>query len=230
MSWLKNYQAKTQLGQILLKKRLISQEQLASAIAHQASTGKRLGDILAEWNVISEQHILGALRAQRNFRLAAAIATALLSPLQTYAASPVASSEISQHHVPDARRSHLVPMTEEDLQGVSAQGIDNTLMEIISTNAKGNDGKVVLSDLVKLMVPVLGFLDSERSMKDVVYDASKASAIVNPDGSISLRLPSSIGELSFKNIRPRGSDGPSFGSITLSKIEFNNTTITLSKH
>lgn len=230
MSWLKNYQAKTQLGQILLKKRLISMEQLEKAIAHQASTGKRLGDILAEWNVITEQHIRGALRVQRNFRLAAAIATALLAPLQTYAATPVASTEVSQRHVADQHPSHMTLMTEEDLQDVSAQGLDHTLLEIISQNAKGNDGKVALSDLVKLMAPVLGFLDSDRSMKDVVYDASKASAIVNPDGSISLSLPSSIGELSFKNIRPRGSDGPSFGSITLSKIEFNNTTITLSRH
>lgn len=230
MYWLKNYQARTQLGQILVKKNLISAEQLAKAIDHQARTGKRLGDILAEWGVITQQHVTAALRTQRNFRLAAAMAAALLAPLQTHAVTPVASAYLAQRLTEQSKQSNLVPLTDEDLDGISAQGLDRTLLELISRHAKGNDGKVVLGDLAKLMVPVLGFLDADKSMKDVVYDAEKASAVVHPDGSITLRLPSSIGELTFNNIRPRGADGPSFGSVTLSRIEFNNSTITLYRH
>ena len=230
MAGLKNYQARTQLGQILVQRKLISEDQLARAMDQQASTGKRLGEILAEWNVITEQHIQSALRVQRNFRLAAAMATAVLAPLQTVGAMAAPAVPTIQRPVTEQRSGGLVALDEEELSGVAAQGIDANLMEWISQSARNNGGKVTLRELVKLMAPVLGFLDSDMGMKDVVYDASKAHAAVNADGSVTLSVPSSIGELSFNNIRPKGSDGPSFGSITLSRIEFNNTTITLSKH
>lgn len=230
MAGLKNYQARTQLGQILVRRKLISEDQLARAINQQASTGKRLGEILAEWNVITEQHIQSALRVQRNFRLAAAMATAVLAPLQTVGAMTAPAVPTIQRTVTEPRFCGMVALDEEALSGVSAQGIDTTLMEWISQSARNSGGKLPLRELVKLMAPVLGFLDSDMGMKNVVYDASKAHAAVNADGSVTLNVPSSIGELSFNNIRPRGSDGPSFGSITLSRIEFNNTTITLSKH
>ena len=73
-----------------MKKKLISDEQLKKAIARQASTGERLGDILTEWNVVTNQHIQTALRAQRNLRLAASLVTAMMAPLQAYAAAPTA--------------------------------------------------------------------------------------------------------------------------------------------
>lgn len=230
MAGLKNYQARTQLGQILVQKKLISQDQLARAMDQQASTGKRLGEILAEWNVITEQHLQSALRVQRNFRLAAAIATAVLAPMHTVGAMAAPVVPTIQRPVAEQRLGGMVALDEEELGGVAAQGIDANLMEWISQSARNNGGKVPLRELVKLMAPVLGFLDSDMGMKGVVYDASKAHAAVNADGSVTLNVPSSIGELSFNNIRPRGSEGPSFGSITLSRIEFNNTTITLSKH
>lgn len=230
MAGLKNYQARTQLGQILVQRKLISEDQLARAINQQASTGKRLGEILAEWNVITEQHVQTALRVQRNFRLATALATAVLAPLQTVGAMAAPVVPTIQRPVTEQRSGGMVALDEEELSGVSAQGIDSTLTEWISQSARNSGGKLPLRELVKLMAPILGFLDSDMSMRDVVYDASKAHAAVNADGSVTLNVPSSIGELSFNNIRPRGSDGPSFGSITLSRVEFNNTTITLSKH
>lgn len=230
MAGLKNYQARTQLGQILVQKKLISQDQLARAMDQQASTGKRLGEILAEWNVITEQHIQSALRVQRNFRLAAAMATAVLAPLQTVGAMAAPAIPTMQRPAAETRTDRMVALTDEDMDSVSAQGFDATLLDWIFRNARSNGGKVPLGELVKLMAPVLSYLDSDMGMKGVVYDASKAHAAVNADGSVTLNVPSSIGELSFNNIRPRGSDGPSFGSITLSQIEFNNTTVTLRKH
>jgi ATP phosphoribosyltransferase regulatory subunit HisZ len=38
-------------------------------------------------NLITQEHIENALRKQRRLRMAAAIATSLLAPLETYAAS-----------------------------------------------------------------------------------------------------------------------------------------------
>jgi hypothetical protein len=46
MGWLSSNQNKSMLGQLLVKQKLITEEQLASAIELQRKTGQRLGDIL----------------------------------------------------------------------------------------------------------------------------------------------------------------------------------------
>jgi hypothetical protein len=229
MGWSKDYQTKTKIGQILVRKKLISEDQLARAIDYQASTGKRLGDILAEWNVITEQHVNAALRVQRNFRLAATVATALMAPLQTFAVTPAPAMQATQRLGVENQYGSLATLSEQDLEEVSAQGLDDKLLALLRRNPD-RSGKVAMGDLVQLMAPMLNFLDADARMKDVVYDAGKSTAVVNADGSVSLRLPSSIGELSFHNIRPAGSEGPAFGSVTISKIELNATTITSSRH
>ena len=57
MKTLKKHQEQSRLGQILVQKNLISHAQLSQAIDHQATTGKRLGDILTEWDLINHQHV-----------------------------------------------------------------------------------------------------------------------------------------------------------------------------
>ena len=236
MEWFSQNQQQSRLGQILVKKKLISDEQLKNAIARQASTGERLGDILTEWNVVTNQHILAALRAQRNLRLAASLVTAMMAPLQAYAAAPTAVpvTQSTQNDTAETPKKTMTAMTEADMDGVSAQGLNNELLEIISKDHTEKGGGVeVLGKMAKLFNPLLAFLEADTSMKDVVYDPAKAAAVVNPDGSITLSLPSSIGELSFKNIRPVAAGsvgGPSMGSITLRDIQFNNTKITISHH
>jgi hypothetical protein len=54
--------------------------------------------------------------------------------------------------------------------------------------------------------------------------------VVNKDGSVTLRLPSTIGEIRFDNIRVgKATSGPSFGSISLHDIDLRGTTITVKK-
>src|SRR4051812_30061585 len=86
MDWLNQNRQKSQLGQILVGKKLISEGQLELAIAEQGRTGQRLGEVLAAMRLITEAQVRGAIRRQRNLRMAAAVATALLGPLQAYAA------------------------------------------------------------------------------------------------------------------------------------------------
>lgn len=228
MGWFNQNHEKSLFGQLLVKQKLISEEQLAKAIDQQRKTGQRLGDIFAEWNVITQHHVQDALRRQRNLRLAATIATALLSPLESYAVEPVPMAQIAlQTPVPE-NPNGLRMMTEEDLDRVSAQGFsDNLLTNRLAKNTSKGNGVEVLGDVAKLLNPVLGVLEADTTMKDVVYDPTNAAAIVNKDGSITLRMPSSIGELSFQNIRVRGSDGPSFGSIFIRGIDLTGTTVTL---
>jgi len=86
VDWLNQNQTKSKLGQILVGKKLISEQQLNAAISQQNKTGQRLGDILAEWKIVTRHQVQGAVRRQRNLRLAATVATALLGPLHAYAA------------------------------------------------------------------------------------------------------------------------------------------------
>ena len=244
MGWLSNNQKKSMLGQLLVKQKLISEEQLQRAIEQQRATGQRLGDIFAEWNLITQQHVEAALRKQRNLRLAAAIATSMLAPLETYAAealpalaitTPVLLSKeqsgLQINEMPsagDTPRHGLQAMSEDELGDTTAQGLTDDLVNAVKDHKNG--GLQVVGSMAKLINPVLGFLEAETTMKDVVYDPNKAAATINKDGSLTLSLPSSIGEIAFNNIRVKGSDGPSFGSIAIRGIDLTGTTITVGFH
>jgi hypothetical protein len=253
MEWVKQSHRKSLLGQLLVDKKLISEQQLAQAIDHQRKTGQLLGDIFAEWNIISQRQVQSVLRKQRGLRLTATIATALLAPLQAYAAVVPAPVTLSSTQTSSAsqRQSGLRALTEQELSETSGQGVlDDTLGEWLNLSKtfsynvatqnmlKGqldlirqpNSGLKVLGDLGKLMNPVLSMLDANTTMKDVVYDTADAASIVNKDGSVTLSLPSSIGEISFQNIRVKGSTGPSFGSIDIRGIDLRGTTITVKSH
>lgn len=244
MGWLSNNQKKSMLGQLLVKQKLISEEQLQQAIERQRATGQRLGDIFAEWNLVTQQHVEAALRKQRNLRLAAAIATSMLAPLESYAAqalpalaitTPVLLSKeqsgLQINEVPaagDSPRQGLQAMSEDELGDTTAQGLTDDLVNAVKDSKNG--GLQVVGSMAKLINPVLGFLEAETSMKDVVYDPNKAAATINKDGSLTLSMPTSIGEIAFNNIRVKGTDGPSFGSIAIRGIDLTGTTITVGFH
>ena len=64
MDWMTQKREKTQLGQILIDKKLISQAQLDEAIRAQARSGRRLGEILADMKLITQAQaqVRGAIR------------------------------------------------------------------------------------------------------------------------------------------------------------------------
>lgn len=258
MDWIKQSHRKSLLGQLLVDKKIISEQQLAEAIDYQKKTGQRLGEIFTQWNILTNQQIESMLRKQRNVRLAAAITTALLAPLQVFATTaaapvvPITQTTTQTTSSASQRQSGLRPLTEEELSSVSGQGLLNdNLSEWLKLNSefsykapnqnlsnnslnlmsKSTSGLQVLGDLATLLNPLLMFLDAKTTVKDVVYDPLHAAAVVNKDGSITLSMPSSIGEIRFDNIRVEGSTtGPSFGSIDIKNINLSGTTVTLRPH
>ncbi|OWW22964.1 hypothetical protein AYR66_20050 [Noviherbaspirillum denitrificans] len=214
------------LGQLLVRQKLISEEQLAAAIAHQKETGKRLGDILAGWNLLSQEHIQRAVRKQRELRVLAAFATALLAPLEALAAAPVPPPESVQVA---AQESALRALSDDDLDTVSAAGLPDSIRQHLVATQSKDGGVDHLRKLATIVNPLLDFLDAETTVRGVTYDPAHAKAVVNPDGSITLSMPSSIDEISFEHIRVKGDrSGASFGSISLKNIDLTGTTITLS--
>jgi hypothetical protein len=90
------------------------------------------------------------------------------------------------------------------------------------------DGGVrVLGELTQVFNPLALLLSADTTVRDVTYDAANSHALVNKDGSITLRMPSTIGEISFRNIRVGSAPGPSFGSVEIRDIDLRGTTISV---
>lgn len=249
MDWLMQNRQKSQLGQILLGKKLISQDQLERAIAEQGRTGQRLGEVLAAMKLITEAQVRGAIRRQRNLRMAAAIATALLGPLQAYAAVAAAPAAVVGTRLGTSERN-MRELSDQELGEVSGQGRDDDALRAqalqaelrlaalagqagqhgldIDPQRQAGEGLHLLGDLVKVFNPLGMLLGAETTVSGVVYDPANSRAVINKDGSVTLKLPSTIGEISFRNIRVgNAASGPTFGSIELHDIDLTGTTITV---
>ncbi len=219
-------QQHSRLGQILINKNLITSKQLDAAIQLQLTSKKRLGEILIEQGLVTEKQLQKALRKQTNLRLTATLVAALLSPFQ------MASADIGRLQPPTAITANLEhkgmqPLSDDELSGVSAQGLDETLQQLFLT-ANDGDGLGTLQGLAKLVMPVLDNLQAETSVSNVVYDTSKMTSTINPDGSINVRLPSSVGEMRFDNIRVAGAtSNQSFGSLSIQDIDLSQASLTL---
>ncbi|MDF3846422.1 hypothetical protein P3W55_32410 [Pseudomonas citronellolis] len=216
----------SRLGQILVSKGLISAAQLDQAIQLQLRNGLRLGETLIAQGWVSERQVRQALKKQNNLRLAATLVAALLGPFQ------LASADIQRQQVPAISQSHqqrgLKPLSDSEMSGINAQGFDETLQSLF-VSAEAGDGVGTMKQLARLVLPVVDSLQAETSMKDVVYDTEHMASSLNPDGSISLRLPSSIGEMRFDNIRVAGApQSQSMGSLSLQDIDLSQASLHVS--
>ena len=250
--WMKRNPDRSRLGQILIEKKLISQEQLDAAIQAQARSGRRLGEILADMKLITQAQVRGAVRRQRNLRMAAALATALLGPLHAYAAVAAAPAAAVSTRLPGEREGvrGMRALSDAELGEVVAQGRDDDALRdqarqaelrLIALAGQGgqqglqtalqhtlpNDGVRVLGELAAVFNPLALLLSADTTVRDVSYDPANSHATLNRDGSVTLRLPSTIGEISFRNIRVGSQPGPTFGSIEIHDIDLRGTTISV---
>jgi hypothetical protein len=220
---------KSRLGQLLINKGLVTAAQLDSAIKLQLTSNKRLGEIFIEQGVLTERQLNKALKKQNSLRLTATLVAALLSPFQIASAAiqqPTPPSMLSQLHTPRGMQA----LSDSEMSSISAQGLNDVLQGIFA-KAGSDDGIGTLGQLAKLVLPVLDSLEAETSMHDVQYDTSKMTSIINADGSINVRLPSSIGELRFDNIRVAGANpGQSFGSVVMQDIDLSQASLRISLH
>lgn len=219
-------QQNSRLGQILVSKGLITAHQLDKAIQLQLTNGLRLGETLIQQGWITERQLGRALKKQNNLRLAATLVAALLSPFQLANADVQrqAPSSITRHETPKS----LKPLSDREMSDVSAQGFDDTLQSLL-VSAESGDGVGAIKQLSRLVMPVVDSLDAETSLHDVQYDTAHASSSLNADGSINVRLPSSIGEVRFDNIRVAGAPKTqSMGSLSLQNIDLSQASLKIS--
>lgn len=218
----------SRLGQILISKGLIDHAQLDTAISLQLRNGKRLGETLVELGMLTERQLQRALKKQNNLRLAATLVAALLSPFQLASADiQRVQSSVSASSRQDAHRG-LQPLSDGEMSSINAQGLDETLQSLF-LRAESGDGVASVKQLAKLVMPVLNSLEAETSMTDVHYDTTAVMPQVNADGSVNVRLPSSIGELRFDNIRVAGANAQqNLGDLALSNIDLSKASLKIS--
>ena len=219
---------KSRLGQLLIDKGLVTTAQLDSAIKLQLTGNKRLGEIFIEQGVLTERQLNKALKKQTNLRLTATLVAALLSPFQ------MASADLNRQQTPSIGQVQtprgMQALSDNEMSSVSAQGLNDVLQGIFAS-AGSDDGTSTVGQLAKLVMPVLDSLQAETSMQNVQYDTSKMTSIINADGSINVRLPSSIGELRFDNIRVAGAGtSQSFGSVVMQDIDLSQASLRISLH
>jgi hypothetical protein len=248
MDWMTQKREKTQLGQILIDKKLISQAQLDEAIRAQGQSGRRLGEILADMKLITQAQVRGAIRRQRSLRLAAALAASLLGPLHaTAAVTPAPLAAVTR----TLGERSLRALSDEELGQVAAQGRDDDALREQARQAElrlqalvnqasqagqagaaaqhllQDKGIQVLGAIAQVFNPLAMLLSADTMMSGVSYDPANSQAVLGKDGSVTLRLPSTIGEISFHNIRVGRNPGPSFGDIDIHDIDLRGTTISV---
>lgn len=187
-------------GELLVKNHLVSEDQLARAIEQQHATGQRLGEIFTEWHLLTQQSVQQMLRKQRHLRMAAALVSAILAPLESHAADASPPAAFTAAALDDTR-----------LGGVTARG------------AASENAMQAVGDLAQMLDPVLGAIERDLTPERPLSPSGPASSAVQPDGSITLKLPLTAGELSVKNVRVDGSN------TTMQSINLRTTVIYVDK-
>jgi len=232
-----NATAKSRLGLLLIKKGLITEQQLDDALKVQLTTGKRLGEALISLGMLSERQLQKALKKQSRHRFLAAMMAMILGPMSFGAFAGQSNSSQQQDQATSS--SHLdkyagfQALDDDGLDAISGQGFndpqqtfENLLASAQGQQVDNNDPLNELgplNDVVNALNPISSMLDSDVSVKGVKYDNDSPRSQVNEDGSITFSLPSEIEEIAFKNMRVKGADPQhSLGDVVISNIRFSD--------
>lgn len=192
----------------------------------QSQRSRQAGGVGAGWNIVIQEGMRSAVRKQSGLPalgLAALMAAGLPYPPEAAAMEPETTSH-SFRRVP-ASRGTLHNMSEEELRRVSARGLTEDRLFRVSRYSASGFGVAVLGDMATLLNPVRSLLEADITFTDAVYNPLNPTALIDSSGSFIMRLPDSIGMISVENIRVRGSNGKSFGSVTIRDIDLRGTTI-----
>jgi len=229
MSRIAQAQFRSRLGNLLINKGLVTEQQLAQAVDHQKVSGLRLGEALVSLGHLTENQINKALRRQSSMRFAATLATAMMMPFQVVKADTVrieSEEPVAEQLQTKGGIGGLQPMDEMEMDSVSAQGLREDLLGLID-NPEDADGYETMETVAKIAMPMLAMMEADTFVEGVEYNG-EPTAKVNSDGSIELAVPTSIGEVRYENLRVAGAPkSQSFGDITIKNIDFSNTRLVI---
>lgn len=127
--------------------------------------------------------------------------------------------------------SRMQALSDSELGGVSGQSGNITasydkLLDLMNGELEdGEDlGLTTLETLATTLVPGVNLLDADIEISGVEYDAGPRASL-NADGSIDIKTPNRIRQIALNNVRVAGSEGSSFGDITLNNINLEGTSV-----
>lgn len=232
------------LGELLVRRGVIDREKLEVALSLQQATGQQLGEVLISQGWLCKDGLARALRWQRNLRFAMGFISAIALP--AVAIADTALAQVASPIAQEATRyvGQMAPLPDMEMSHVSARGAlpaagnpgDDSIAAVLAKNkwsdtalagaASGTTALELLLDMAHMLLP----FDAQISVSGVVYAPDSVPVSVQQDGSIALRLPESIGVIALTDIRPRGFQGPSMGDLEIIGLQFNNTTLRISRH
>ncbi|GGY54940.1 hypothetical protein GCM10011297_29740 [Bacterioplanes sanyensis] len=233
---------RSRLGTLLIHKGLISRQQLDDALTRQASGGGRLGEILVTQGVLTERQLKRALRRQSNYRLVAAVSAMLLGPFQPFISSANAAIDegpaVAEQQVKRSpfQQGGMQALSEAEMGGVTAQGATDILANIdrlqdIAANPDASDEDIATTTLETLLntsLPISNLFDAEMEIRGIEY-ADGPRTVMNTDGSLEVKLPTNIEEVSFRNVRVQGMQDSHLGDVTIRNLSFGaGTTVNIS--
>lgn len=224
-----NKTSKSRLGTLLLHKRLISEKQLYKALSLQTTEQLKLGEILIQQGWVNPDELKKVLKKQSRYRLIATLGAVLLAPLQPLLVSNAAAN------VEPTSAVKMQPLSEAAMRDTVAQAsislasTDYAQQQAIDENL--TTGEASLDEIITLLLPKAdGLIDADISIEGVEY-ADAQTQTVNQDGSVNVRLPAKIQQISLKNIAFKGAQGKVLGDIQITNLSISpETTMRVSIH
>ncbi len=222
---------KSRLGSLLIRKGLITQAQLDSALKLQITSGLRLGEALIEQGILTERQLQKALKKQSRHRLWAAMIAMILGPMSfgAFASQSTSSASDSASTSQMSDYQGLKALDDSELASIDGQGFQSAqdALNALISQAQGaddidTDKLGALDELATLLNPIASVLDADISVKGVKQNTARHTRI-HADGSIELALPTEIEEIAFRNLRVKGDQsGSTFGDVIVSNVRFSD--------
>jgi hypothetical protein len=246
---------KSRLGRLLVNRGVISEFQLDQALIIQAATKTRLGEVLVQKGWVTNSDVEAVLRQQHRTRRLAAFMTLIVTPfvsLPSLATTAVSVPGVKPRPIQEnidammPQLGGLQMMSEEEMEGVSAQGLFSPRSNLgLQTNDDGigaglfnkyNDDEdddyqqdeeqiaYELADTVLTMAglgPISSLIDADVTIEGLRYHEGQSQIEITADGAMKFYMPEGIDKVSMENIRVAGSDDPAiFGHIFMTDIKW----------
>jgi hypothetical protein len=160
---------RSQLGRLLVARKLLTQAQLESVVLLQQSSGKRLGEVIVDQGWVTQRQIDRALRQQSVIRWVAVLAATFLIPFQMARAGDLAPAG-SDFYNPTQKS--LINTFEN--QSVLHGNAGNPDLGNIA-NVSQHDGEANLAIILQLGSDNLGSIEQSGGLQN--------SALIRQDGN-----------------------------------------------
>jgi len=222
--------AKSRLGLLLIRKGLLTEQQLDDALKIQLKTGQRLGEVLVEQGLLTERQLTKALKKQSRYRFVAAFMAMVLGPMSFGAFASQSSTSQTEEAAASQQINNyqgLKALDDDDLESIQGQGFQ-TPQEAFANLYQQAEGELneddelgPLDDIVTLLNPLSSMMDADISITGVKYHEGQPRQVIHEDGSIEMGLPAEIKQIAFNDLRVKGAPpSQTFGDVVINDIRF----------